>query len=201
MYIIGITGPSGVGKTTALRVLAELGGKVFDCDAIYHRMLPASDLDAAYDILRDNLKSHEYGLSTGIFSTQYVLEILTERGDAEIAGRVLTHKGFPGWYNMLDNGATSLWETWAFSDNISSQNHPMFGSCAAWLMRGILGIQVADNAVGCDRVRIAPHAVAGITWAKGHLDTPKGRISVSWRLKNGRLEMEKTLPTGITLSD
>ncbi len=168
-----------------------------ECFAIYHGMLPPADLDAAYGILRKDVIAHDYALSTGIFSTQYLLELLTVRGDAEIAGRVLTHKGFPGWYNMLDNGATTLWETWAQSDNIYSQNHPMFGSCAAWLMRGILGIRVADDAVGCDRVRIEPHAVAGITWARGHLDTPKGRISVSWRLENGKLKVEKSIPPGI----
>ena len=168
-----------------------------ECFAIYHRMLPPDDCDAAYGILRENVIGHEYALSTGIFSTQYLLEILLARGDAEIAGKVLTHKGFPGWFHMLDKGATTLWETWAPSDNIYSQNHPMFGSCAAWLMRGILGIQVAEDAVGCDKVRIEPHAVAGITWAKGHLDTPKGRISVSWRLENGRMKVEKQIPSGI----
>ena len=168
-----------------------------ECFAIYHGMLPPDDLDAAYAILRSDVIAHGHALSTGIFSTQYLLEILTARGDAELAGKVLTHKGFPGWYNMLDNGATTLWETWAQSDNTYSQNHPMFGSCAAWLMRGILGIQIAEDAVGCDKVRIAPHAVAGITWAKGHLDTPKGRISVSWRLENGQLKVEKSLPPGI----
>ena len=168
-----------------------------ECFAIYHGMLPPGDLDAAYGILRNDMIAHDYALSTGIFSTQYLLEVLTARGDAEIAGRVLTHKGFPGWYNMLDNGATTLWETWAQSDDIYSQNHPMFGSCAAWLMRGILGIRVAEDAVGCDKVSIEPHAVAGITWAKGHLDTPKGRISVSWCMENGRLKVEKSVPPGI----
>lgn len=39
MYIIGITGPSGAGKTTALKVLEAMGGQVFDCDAVYHEML------------------------------------------------------------------------------------------------------------------------------------------------------------------
>ena len=62
---------------------------------------------------------------------------------------------------------------------------------------GADGIQVAEDAVGCDKVRIAPHAVAGVTWAKGHLDTPKGRILVSWRLENGRIKVEKQLPAGI----
>lgn len=39
MTIVGITGPSGGGKTTALRALAELGALVIDCDAVYHELL------------------------------------------------------------------------------------------------------------------------------------------------------------------
>ena len=39
MTIIGITGPTGAGKTTALEVLREMGGHVIDCDALYHRLL------------------------------------------------------------------------------------------------------------------------------------------------------------------
>ena len=37
--IIGITGGTGCGKTTALQAVQALGGKVLDCDAIYHRLL------------------------------------------------------------------------------------------------------------------------------------------------------------------
>lgn len=37
--VIGITGPTGAGKTSALRALERLGGQVLDCDAIYHEML------------------------------------------------------------------------------------------------------------------------------------------------------------------
>lgn len=39
MTVIGITGPSGAGKTTVLGVLEELGAAVIDCDALYHRLL------------------------------------------------------------------------------------------------------------------------------------------------------------------
>lgn len=37
--IIGITGGTGCGKTTALEVIRQLDGLVLDCDAIYHELL------------------------------------------------------------------------------------------------------------------------------------------------------------------
>lgn len=37
--IIGITGGTGSGKTTALEAIRLLGGKVIDCDAVYHALL------------------------------------------------------------------------------------------------------------------------------------------------------------------
>jgi len=36
MFIVGITGGTGAGKTTALDVLREMGGLIIDCDAVYH---------------------------------------------------------------------------------------------------------------------------------------------------------------------
>ena len=37
--IIGITGGTGCGKTTALQALEELGFHIIDCDALYHHLL------------------------------------------------------------------------------------------------------------------------------------------------------------------
>ncbi len=42
MIVIGITGPTGAGKTTVLNVLRDMGGAVADCDAVYHDLLRAS---------------------------------------------------------------------------------------------------------------------------------------------------------------
>ena len=39
MHIIGITGPTGCGKTTLLRVIEAHGGFTVDCDALYYQML------------------------------------------------------------------------------------------------------------------------------------------------------------------
>lgn len=42
MTVIGITGPTGAGKTTVLNVLRDMGGAVADCDAVYHDLLRTS---------------------------------------------------------------------------------------------------------------------------------------------------------------
>lgn len=54
MTIIGITGPTGAGKTTALRELEKLGGAIIDCDAVYHNLLKS-------DIALQSALEHEFG--------------------------------------------------------------------------------------------------------------------------------------------
>lgn len=39
MIVIGITGPTGAGKTTALKEIERLGGVIIDCDIVYHHLL------------------------------------------------------------------------------------------------------------------------------------------------------------------
>jgi dephospho-CoA kinase len=41
--IIGITGGTGSGKTTALKAIKLLGGYTLDCDEVYHELLSTSD--------------------------------------------------------------------------------------------------------------------------------------------------------------
>lgn len=42
MKVIGITGPTGAGKTTALGALTALGGVLIDADAVYHELTATS---------------------------------------------------------------------------------------------------------------------------------------------------------------
>lgn len=58
MTIIGITGPTGAGKTTALNELEKLGGVIIDCDAVYHELLKSNqalqdELQNRFGILTD----------------------------------------------------------------------------------------------------------------------------------------------------
>lgn len=59
MIIIGITGPTGAGKTTALGEVKKLGGAVIDCDAVYHDLLESDNtlqnrLEQEFGDIRDD---------------------------------------------------------------------------------------------------------------------------------------------------
>lgn len=43
MTVIGLTGPTGSGKTTALQVLEGMGFTVIDCDALYYALLKTDE--------------------------------------------------------------------------------------------------------------------------------------------------------------
>jgi hypothetical protein len=62
-----------------------------------------------------------------------------------------------------------------------------------WLMRHVLGVTPA--APGYAQVRIAPQ-LAGLTYARGTVPTPRGPIEVDHRVEGGRVVSEVKLPAG-----
>jgi len=170
------------------------GEQVF---GLYHDLIPAADRAAAIEILKSDVAAHDGALTTGIFGTKYLLDVLSNEGAADLAGAMVSRRSFPGWGNMLDNDATTLWETWKPSDNVYSQNHPMFGSVDEWFMKHVLGLSPAADAVGFDKVIIRPQAVAGLAWARGTYESVHGPLHVSWRLKDGAMQLTVELPTGV----
>lgn len=119
-------------------------------------------------------------LTTGIFGTHQLLEVLSERGRSSLAHDLATRKTFPSWGWMLENGATTLWEDWEGTDGAKSHNHPMFGSISGWFLRWLGGIQCADDAVGFDRVVLKPQVVDGVNWVRILHDSIRGPIESFW---------------------
>ena len=80
--VVGITGPTGAGKTSALRALEQLGGYVLDCDAIYHEMLRTDDglrgaITAAFgDVFTSDGQLDRQKLGTLVFGDAAQLERL-----------------------------------------------------------------------------------------------------------------------------
>ncbi len=82
MTVIGITGPTGSGKTTALKVLQKRGFEIVDCDKLYHSLLEQDeqlreDLRRTFgDIFLSDGKLNRKALAERVFHSQSELDKL-----------------------------------------------------------------------------------------------------------------------------
>jgi alpha-L-rhamnosidase len=137
----------------------------------------------------DRKKGH---IATGIFGTKMMFDVLLEEGLSEIAYTVANQRDFPGWGHMVENGATTLWETWRYSDNMYSQNHPMFGSIGAWFYRSLLGINELEP--GFRKIQFKPQPAGDLTFAEGSLRTMYGKIESSWEITGSTFLYKVSVP-------
>jgi alpha-L-rhamnosidase len=179
--------------------VAGPGTQTSQAFALYSGLVPASVRAPAIDRLLDDIRGkHKGHLSTGIFGTKFMLEVLSSNGLADVAFSMVNQPDYPGWGWMLANGATTLWEHWAGSDNTFSNNHPMFGSVSQWFFNGPGGIRPADDAVGFDKILIAPQVIGDLEWVKAVYQSARGPVASAWKKTGGGLEMQVAVPVGAT---
>ncbi len=92
--IIGITGGTGCGKTTALEAIQALGGLVLDCDAIYHRLLQqdpslVSAIEARFPGVTENGVLNRKKLGGIVFADEKALLDLNSITHAAVKAEVL----------------------------------------------------------------------------------------------------------------
>jgi alpha-L-rhamnosidase len=165
--------------------------------AFYMGLVPPEEKDRAREVLvGDIMGEHKGHLSTGIFGTKFMMLALADLGRADVAFEIVNQRTFPGWGHMLENGATTLWEHWEFSDNTYSHNHPMFGSVSEWFYKVLGGISPAPEAVGFDKIIIRPQPVGDLKWVKASYDSAHGKIVSEWRLEAGKFNLHVRVPVG-----
>jgi alpha-L-rhamnosidase len=165
--------------------------------AFYMGLVPPEEKDRAREVLvRDIMDANKGHLSTGIFGTKFMLLALADLGRSDVAYEIANQRTFPGWGHMLENGATTLWEHWAFSDNTYSHNHPMFGSVSEWFYKVLGGINPAPEAAGFDKIIIRPQPVGDLKWVKASYDSAHGKVVSEWSLEAGKFNLRVRVPVG-----
>ena len=164
--------------------------------ALYLGIVDANHIQRVVNNLVEDVKKHDYHLTTGNLCTKYLLEMLTEYGYIDVAYKIASQTTYPSWGFMLSNGATTLWERWEFltGDAMNSHNHPMMGSVGSWFYKYLLGIVPEFEHPGFEEFTIRPYMPQELTFAKGSLETVKGTIKVSWKKEGNILTMDITIP-------
>jgi len=165
---------------------------------IYHDIIPQDEITAAADSLKKAITDQPSGhFITGIFGTKYIMEALSKTGNSETVFDIVNSTSYPGWGFMVDNGATTIWETWKESDNTFSNCHPMFGSVSEWLFRWLGGIRPDPDYPGFSKFQINPSIPANLPEVDCSYSSPHGKIVSNWiNDGNGKQVYDISVPEG-----
>ncbi len=139
-------------------------------------------------------------LATGFIGTPRLLPALHLAGHDDLAYQLLLREDFPSWLFPVKNGATTVWERWdgwrpdkGFQDaGMNSFNHYSFGAVGEYLFRNIGGI--SEGKPGYSEILIQPVIRPGITWANTRYNSIRGEIRTAWKIANGELTLDVTIP-------
>lgn len=99
-------------------------------------------------------------------------------------------------------GATTMWERWnsysreaGFGDaGMNSFNHYAYGAIGQWLYKSVAGIWRDESAPGYKNIIFNPKPGGGFTFASATHETPYGFAASSWKLSDGVMEWQITIP-------
>jgi alpha-L-rhamnosidase len=165
---------------------------------LYHDIVPENERSAAIDSLLLAISAGPSGhFNTGIFGTKYALETLSASASPERVYDIVNSTEYPGWGHMIDQGATTIWETWKESDNTYSNCHPMFGSVTEWFYRWLGGIRPNIDYPGFERFVISPFVPDNLEFVNTKYKSPFGEIITGWKIGvEDSIAFELKIPEG-----
>ena len=173
----------------------ENGSQMSNAFPLFLNIVPENHKKVVLKNLVDDIVvKHQGRLTTGILGTKYMIELLTNEGQTDIAYLLATQTDYPGWYDMVKN-RTTLSEHW---DQGGSNNHVMFGSIDAWFYRALVGINVDEAHPGFEHIIIKPFIQPELSWAKAWLETVRGKVSSGWEYRDGVCKLNITIPVNTT---
>jgi alpha-L-rhamnosidase len=115
-------------------------------------------------------------LDFGILGAKYVFEALSLNGRGQLAMNMILREGFPSYRHWLDDGATTMAESWMRD---SSDNHHMFSDVCRWFIRYVAGLGKVDFAART--VTFMPDFPSQLDSAEASTGPEPGQFFCGWR--------------------
>lgn len=172
--------------------------------ALRFGLMPDDRRPAAASHLVKAIEDRDGCLSTGFIGVSYLLPTLTDVGRNDWAWKLLLNHRYPSWLYSVDQGATTIWERWnswtkekGFENpGMNSFNHYAYGSVAEWMFGTAAGI--AEETPGYRRIIVKPAPGGGLGFLNASYDSVRGLIKTEWKVKDGGLELDLTVPANTT---
>ena len=173
--------------------------------SLYHQL--GTDEERLAEGLVSKLKKNGGKLQTGFIGTPLLLELLTEKGQADMAYSLLFNEEFPGWLYEVNLGATTIWERWnsmlpdgsVSSTGMNSFNHYSYGAVVSWIYERSAGLKRDPDIPGFRKVIFAPVPDYRLGFADVSYDSPAGLWKTGWKVIDAtHINVTLTVPFGCT---
>ncbi len=163
--------------------------------ALYMGIVPEGHQQAVADNLAAMIEENGGMLEFGSMGSRCVLQVLTDYGHVQTAYNMAVKRECPSWGWRVEQGFTTLAETWALSPEFkdASLDHVFLGGCSAWYVTHLAGIRYTF-----DKVLIQPHCPEGLDHAEASYESIYGTIKSSWkRRSDGSIDLDVEIPPGL----
>ncbi len=129
-----------------------------------------------------NRKGHIWA---GITGGAFLYKTLLGADRQDLLFTMANQETYPGWGDMLRNGATTIYESW---DKDNSLCHSSYLYIGTWFIEGLAGIKPDLQTPGFQHFILKPGIVndPSLKWVKAHHDSIYGRIESNWTIDDKR---------------
>lgn len=160
-------------------------------------LVPEDLKDVFYDKLISLIEQNGRKLDTGFLATPYILDVLYNLGRKDLAYGMLFANECPSWLYQVENGATTIWESWDADDarkggRYVSYDHYAFGCVDEFIFKRICGID--SDTAGFTHILIEPDTCCRLSCCRREFMTEAGSVLVEWCGKH----IEVIIPPNVT---
>jgi alpha-L-rhamnosidase len=171
--------------------------------ALHMNLLSQPMRAIASEKLVEDIKAHDWHLTTGFLGTPYLMIELSNSGHSDVAYRLLLQNTYPSWGYMIEHGATTMWERWNGDQmmgdpSMNSYNHYAYGAVAEWLYRYAAGIDGSTEDPGFHRIVLHPQFDASLGETKATYDSSYGPITSNWKVDGNTTTWNVVVPPNTT---
>jgi alpha-L-rhamnosidase len=135
--------------------------------------------------------------TAGDIGYTYLLTALREMDRSDVIYDMASRTNIGSYGGILAKGWTSMPEAWD-ARLTSSMNHFMLGHIQQWFYQSLAGIAPDPSGPGFKKIILKPQVVGDLTWCRGQYESPYGTIICNWKIKNGFLLLDLTIPANTT---
>lgn len=156
-------------------------------------LVPPGREQAVLDCIIADVRKRGNQQTAGDIGFVYLLETLARHGRHDVIYDMTLRTNMGSYGFIVNNGWTAMPEAWDANTGVS-MNHCMLGHIQQWFLGSLAGIRPEPVSPGFKRFVIAPEPVGDVTWARGEYESIRGRITLSWRIADGRFRLNVTVP-------